>query len=164
MEFFPTQMSLLPFLALPPGLEVIAFSQQQGTLSVRLESTQPSSRCPLCGSPATRIHSRDPRKLADLPCTGQPLCFLLSVRKFFCEVSTCARKIFAERLPPFVAPWARVTSRLSQIVQVIGLATGGRLGVRVTNRLGIQTCRMTILASNHGAAYRASWTGIRAWN
>jgi hypothetical protein len=45
----------------------------------------------------------------------------------------------------FVEPWARVTQRLYQIVQVLGLATGGRLGVRVTDRLGIQTCRTTIL-------------------
>jgi len=44
-----------------------------------------------------------------------------------------------------VKPWARVTWRLYQIVQVIGLATGGRLGTRVTDRLGIQTSRLTIL-------------------
>lgn len=30
-------------------------------------------------------------------------------------------------------------------MQIIGLATGGRLGVRVTDRLGIQTSRQTIL-------------------
>jgi len=71
--------------------------------------------------------------------------FLLSVRKFFCDVPTCPRKIFTERLAPFVAPWARVTARLFQMVQTIGLATGGRLGVRVTDRMGIQTSRLTIL-------------------
>jgi transposase len=69
----------------------------------------------------------------------------LEVRKYFCDGTTCVRKIFAERLTPFVAPWARVTARLFQIVQIIGLATGGRLGVRVTDRLGIQTSRMTLL-------------------
>ena len=110
-----------------------------------LLSTQTSSCCPLCGSAATRIHSRYHRKLADLPSAGQPVRFLLSVRKFFCDVPTCPRKIFTERLAPFVAPKARVTQRLFQIVQVIGLATGGRLGVRVTDRLGIQTTRQTIL-------------------
>ena len=50
-----------------------------------------------------------------------------------------------ERLTPFVAPFARVTARLCHIVQIIGLATGGRLGVRVTDRLGIRTSRQTIL-------------------
>ena len=99
----------------------------------------------MCGAPATRIHSRYQRRPADLPSAGQPVRFLLSVRKFFCETPTCARKIFTERLLPFVAPCARVTARLFQIVQVIGLATGGRPGVRVTDRLGIQTTRQTIL-------------------
>jgi transposase len=38
-----------------------------------------------------------------------------------------------------------VTARLFQIVQILGLATGGRLGVRVTERLNIQTSKTTIL-------------------
>ena len=138
-------MSTISLLAFPSDLEVTAFSRQEGMLCVSLLSTQPTSRCPLCESPATRIHSRYQRKLADLPSVGQPVRFLLSVRKFFCDVLTCPRKIFAERLTPFVAPRARVTKRLFQIVQIIGLATGGRLGVRVTDRLGIQTSRVTIL-------------------
>src|SRR5438045_1466227 len=50
-----------------------------------------------------------------------------------------------EHITPFAQPWARVTQRLYRIVQVLGLATGGRLGVRVTDRLGIQTTRHTIL-------------------
>lgn len=138
-------MSINPLLALPSGFEITAYSHQEGRLCVSLLSTQTSSCCPLCGSAATRIHSRYHRKLADLPSAGQPVRFLLSVRKFFCDVPTCPRKIFTERLAPFVAPKARVTQRLFQIVQVIGLATGGRLGVRVTDRLGIQTTRQTIL-------------------
>lgn len=67
------------------------------------------------------------------------------VRKFFCEVPTCARKIFAERLTTLARPWARVTRLLFQTVQIIGLATGGQLGVRVMQRLGILASRSTIL-------------------
>lgn len=145
MECFLTQMFTIPLFALPSGLEITACSYQEGVLCVSLLSTQPTSRCPLCGSLATRIHSRYQRRLADLPSTGQPVRFLLAVRKFFCDVPSCPRKIFAERLVPFVAPWARLTARLFQLVQIIGLATGGRLGVRVTDRMGIQTSRFTIL-------------------
>ena len=68
------------------------------------------------------------------PSAGQPVRLLLTVHKFFRDVPTCARKIFVERLTSFVEPWARVTQRLYQIAQIIGLATGGRLGVRVTDR------------------------------
>ena len=114
-------------------------------LCVSLLSTRPCSQCPLCGSAATRIHSRDPRRLTDLPSTGQPVCFLLSVRKFFCDEPCCPRKIEASRLAPFVAPRARVIARLFQLVQIIGLATDGRLGARVTGRMGIQTSRLTML-------------------
>jgi transposase len=145
MECFPTQMSIVRLLALPAGLEMTAFSRQEGILCVSVLSTQSCSPCPVCGSAATRIHSRYQRRLADLPSAGQPVRFLLTVRKFFCDAPTCPRKIFAERLTPFVAPWARVTARLFQMVQIIGLATGGRLGVRVTDRMGIQTSRTTIL-------------------
>jgi transposase len=145
MELFPTQMSIIPLFALPSGLEMIACSRQEGMLCVSLLSRQPVSHCPVCGSAATRIHSRYQRRLTDLPSTGQPVRILLTVRKFFCDMPTCPRKIFTERLAPFVAPSARVTARLFQMVQIIGLATGGRLGVRVTDRMGIQTSRPTIL-------------------
>jgi len=138
-------MAILPLLALPAGLEMTAISCQEGTLYVALLSTQPASRCPVCGSAATRIHSRYQRRLTDLPSTGQPVHLLLTVRKFFCDMPTCPRKIFTERLASFVAPSARVTARLFQMVQIIGLATGGRLGVRVTDRMGIQTSRFTII-------------------
>lgn len=138
-------MPTIPFFALPTGLEITAFFQEKGTLCVSLLSTQFSSRCPLCGSFAIRIHSRYQRVLADLPSAGQPVRLLLSVRKFFCDVTTCARKIFVERLTPFVEPWARVTARLFHIVQVIGFATGGMLGARLAEQLEIHTSWMTIL-------------------
>lgn len=132
-------------LALPEGLEMTGIEIVDEVLTVTLVSTQISPCCPLCGTAARRVHSRYTRQIADLPCGGQQLRLLVQVRKCFCEVATCARKIFSERLTSFVDAFARVTRRLYQIVQVIGLATGGRLGVRVTDRLGIQTTRQTIL-------------------
>jgi hypothetical protein len=86
-----------------------------------------------------------PERLLICPAQGRKSRLLVQVRKFFCDVTTCERKIFVERISPFVEPWALVTTRLSQSVQVIGFATGGMLGARVTDRLGIQTCWMTIL-------------------
>jgi len=138
-------MEVQPALALPEGLEVTAIEIIAGGIIITAVTTQKTPCCPLCGTPAARVHSRYTRQVADLPCGGQRVRLLVLVRKCFCKVVTCRRKIFVERLTPFAAPWARVTARLFQIVQIIGLATGGRLGVRVTDRLSIQTSRMTIL-------------------
>src|SRR5712692_7327483 len=132
-------------LALPNGLAVTEIEMIDEVLTLTAVSLQMCPCCPLCGVCASRVHSHYTRKLTDLPCGGQRVCLLVCVRKLLCEVSTCARKIFAERLTPFAQPWARVTQRLYQIVQILGLATGGRLGIRVTDRLGIQTSRHTIL-------------------
>jgi transposase len=138
-------MEVKPALALPDGLELVACEKMDDVLTMTIVSTQESPTCPQCRAPATRVHSRYTRQVADLPCGGQHLRLFLHVRKFFCEGTTCTRKIFVERLTPFIEPSARVTLRLFQIVQILGLATGGRLGVRVTDRLSIQTSRTTIL-------------------
>ena len=132
-------------LSLPKGFEVTDIEATDGILTIRAVSTQNSVWCPLCSSPATRVHSSYTRTLADLPCTGQQVRLLLQVRKFFCQVATCARKIFVERIAPFIEPWARVTARLHQMVQMMGFATGGMLGARVTKQLGAPTCWMTII-------------------
>lgn len=138
-------MEVKPALALPGGLEVTEIEAIDGVLTITAVSTQQAPCCPLCGTRAAHVHSRYARQIADLPCGGQRVHLLVLVRKCFCKVTTCQRKIFAERLTPFVAPWARVTTRLFQIVQILGLATGGRLGIRVTERLSIQTSKTTIL-------------------
>jgi transposase len=132
-------------LALPEGLEVTALEMIDEVLPITANSIQVQPCCPLCSTQATREHSHYTRKLADLPCSGQQVRLRVLVRKYFCDVPNCARKIFVERLTPFVEPWGRVTRRLYQIVQIMGLATGGRLGVRVTDRLRIETTRQTIL-------------------
>jgi len=139
------KMEVKPALALPEGLEVTEIGVIDTVLSITAISKHSYPACPLCGTPARRVHSHYTRQVTDLPCGGQRVRLLLHVRKYFCDEITCARKIFVERLTPFVAPFARVTARLCHIVQIIGLATGGRLGVRVTDRLGIRTSRQTIL-------------------
>src|SRR5258708_22871680 len=138
-------MERQPALALPEGLEVTGIEVVDEVLTITMVSTQLQPCCPLCGKHAVRVHSRYTRQMTDLPCGGQRVRLLVLVRKCFCKVLTCARKIFAERITPFVAPWARVTARLFQIVQAIGFATGGMPGSRLAERLGIQTSWMTIL-------------------
>jgi transposase len=132
-------------LLLPLGLEISSIGVDATTLTVSVTSRRSTSTCPLCGTCATRIHSRYQRTVADVPCGGRQVRLLLTVRKFFCDTPTCARKIFTERLASFIEPWARMTTRLTQTLGDIGRATCGKLGARLAARLGMPTSWMTIL-------------------
>ena len=133
-------------------------------LTLTAVSVQMRACCPLCGVCASRVHSRYIRRLTDLPCGGQHVCLLVCVRKFFCQVSRCVLKIFAERLTPFVEPWARVTRRLYQIVQGLGLATGGRLGGPCHGSLGDTDVQDDDSPTHHGTSNTARRTRLGAWN
>jgi transposase len=91
------------------------------------------------------MHSHYHRTLSDVPCGGRSVRLSLTVRKFFCRNPLCERKVFTERLAQFAEPWARMTIRLCQSLQSIGLATCGEGGARLAARLGMQTSRKTIL-------------------
>jgi transposase len=103
------------------------------------------ARCPLCDQPSTQVHSRYHRSLADLPWNGIAVRLDLTTRRFFCRVADCPRRIFTERLPELVAPYARRTLRLTQVLEVIGLAIGGEAGARVLRRLATVTSPDTLL-------------------
>lgn len=67
------------------------------------------------------------------------------MRKFYCRNPDCSGKVFTERLPDLAEPWARMTTRLKEQITSIGLATSGKAGVRLGDRLGIETSRNTTL-------------------
>jgi len=119
----------------------------QITLLVR--STQTSVPCPLCATPARRIHSRYTRTLADLPWADYRVRLQLRVRKWFCRNRSCRRRIFTERLPAVAAPWARRTLRLAQRFVDLGMALGGKAGGRLSQRWGLAVSRNTLLRLLH---------------
>src|SRR5690349_710958 len=100
-------MDVAALLLLPSGLEIEQISVDTTVLTFSVTSRLPTSTCPLCGTSAPRIHSRYHRTVADVACGGRQVRLLLTARKFFCDTPECARKIFTERLAPFLEPWAR---------------------------------------------------------
>jgi transposase len=138
-------MKIGSILGLPEGLEVVSDAVTDQMITLTVVSTQQKPCCPLCGRSASRVHSHYRRQLTDMSCAGRHVRFILHVRKFFCDEKTCVRKIFTERLVPFIQPWARVTTRFFQAMEDIGLATGGMLGARLGDRLGMQASWMTLL-------------------
>lgn len=114
-------------------------------LLITAVATHPTSCCPLCSHISASIHSTYSRMLQDVPCGGRQVQLVLTMRKFFCRNPLCSRKVFTERVPQFVKPWARTTIRLVLALQSIGSATSGNAGKRLAERLSIQTSRQTIL-------------------
>jgi transposase len=95
-------------LDLPEELEVVDGEMTDKVITITAVSTQTAPRCPLCGTSATCQHSFYSRQLTDVPCAQKCVRLILRVRKFFCDVATCVRKIFTERLTPFIQRMPRV--------------------------------------------------------
>jgi transposase len=108
-------------------------------------STQTVACCPLCQAPTGRVHSRYERTLKDLPLAHFDLTIVLEVCKFFCLNETCPRRIFTERLPTIVAPWARRTRRYAEQLTAIALSLGGSAAVRLGQHLNAEASRNTFL-------------------
>src|SRR6266516_3055122 len=132
-------------LQLPEGMRLDQIQITENGLVLEVVATHPTSCCPLCSDPSSSIHCHYRRTLRDVPCAGRRVQLLLTVRKFSCRNPYCERKVFAERLPDLVEPWARTTIRFCQQIPSIGLATCGKGGKKLAARLGMQTSRNTIL-------------------
>jgi transposase len=102
-------------------------------------------RCPACSESHVSYHSCYVRRIRDLPWQGRPVELHLQTRRFRCRNQECARKIFAECLPAVAVRKARETTRLCEIVGLVGYALGGLPGERLLNRLGIKRSDDTVL-------------------
>ena len=113
-------------------------------ITLRVRSTQATAPCPLCTTSARRIHSHYARTLADLPWAHYRVRLQLRVRKWFCPNTSCKRRIFTERLPTIAAPWAWRTLRLAQRLVALGIALGGKAGVRLGHQWDLAVSRNTL--------------------
>ncbi|HEY8285467.1 MAG TPA: ISL3 family transposase [Chloroflexota bacterium] len=111
---------------------------------ITLTSIGPLARCPMCATPSSRIHSRYWRRAADLPWGMVTLHLLLSVRRFHCLARDCPRRLFTERLPHLLGPYARRTARAQEIARVVALAVGGEGGSRLIARLRMRLSAATL--------------------
>ena len=58
----------------------------------------------------------------------------------------CERRIFTERLPGVVAPRARITERLTMLLQAVAFALGGEAGARLAKRIGLTTSPAALIS------------------
>jgi transposase len=126
-------------------LEACDVDDATAQITLRECSTPAPVPCPLCTTPARRIHSHYERTLADLPWAAYRVRLQLRVRKWFCHHRSGRRRIFTERLPTVAAPWARRTLRLTQRLVALGVALGGTAGVRLGHAWDLAGSRNTLL-------------------
>lgn len=122
-------------------LEAIEQFEDHFLLAVHIEQVP---GCPECGQRSRSRHSSYVRRLQDLPWQGLTVQILLRVRRFRCRNRDCPRKVFTERVEG-IPSYLRQTSRLAEIVRVVGYAAGGLPGARLLARLSIRTSDDTVL-------------------
>src|SRR5215469_9882267 len=125
-------------------------------ITLTLRTTSSTASCPSCATASSRIQSRYTRTLRDLPSVGRPILLILHVRRFCCKRSTCAQKIFVERLSDLCRPHAQRTKRLQEALRQLGLSMGGKIGADVGSEHGIDGSRDTILRLVHQSEQLAS--------
>ena len=130
---------------LPENIVVEGVYPTKTHLTIQVACTLKSASCPLCQHISERIHGSYGRTVADVPCGGRRVTLTLTVRKFVCGTPECPRKIFTERLPDLVQSYARMTNRLSEVLQTLGFATCGQLGERLIPKLEIGASGPTLL-------------------
>lgn len=62
-----------------------------------------------------------------------------------CVAAACPRRIFAERLPTVVAPYARRTNRLTEVMTAFSFALGGKASSRLITHLNLHVSSSTML-------------------
>ena len=115
------------------------------TITAVASTISPEVRCPVCQHPSSKVQSRYVRTLADLPCSGQPVRWLVQVRRFWCLNAGCPRKIFSERLPTCAPAYARRTTRQAESLHELALTAGGKGGAYLAQRQGMPASRDTLL-------------------
>ena len=138
-------MDLASVLGFPPTLAVDTVERSAEGLTVFLHATTSCVFCPKCGTAGSRVHSRYTRTVADLTCVGQRLILKLLVRKWVCPLDSCPQRIFAEPFPGLVRRYARMTDRLINAFQSIGVTANGADGARLSFSLVMPTTAKTLI-------------------
>lgn len=115
------------------------------TVLVHLHAISSTAPCPQCGTPGSRIHSRYQRTIADVAFGRRHLLLKLLVRKWICREASCTQLIFAERFPGLVRRYARMTDRLVEALQSVGVTTNGADAARILSALGMPTTAKTVI-------------------
>ena len=129
----PATPTLLPD---PSCLHLAQLEATESSILAVVTTIATEALCPLCQQCSEKVHSRYVRLVADLPWMGWAVRLELHTRRFFCQNQQCSRQVRTPRLPNVVAPYARRTTRLTDLFTLIGFALAGEAGQRARCRNG----------------------------
>lgn len=121
----------------PPSLRREGMHIENKVITITMVAQQNTSLCPICTLPSSRVHSSYSRTLMDLPIIGHRLCLKLYCRKFFCDNTSCKRKIFTERFQELIFPYARRTNRLNKLIEKFAFTMTAMRGSKLLGSMGI---------------------------
>jgi len=99
----------------------------------------------MCQTVSQQVHGYYTRTVQDLAWSTYSVQLEIRLCRFVCINTTCSRCTFAERLGEQLPAYARRTTRCKTKLQAIGLALGGKAGVRLAQILGISVSADTLL-------------------
>ncbi|KEY59875.1 transposase [Serratia sp. DD3] len=132
--------SLKTLLQLPCGWQSSRQIISSDGLTLHLRATRKTAQCPECLQRSSSVHSCRRRRRQHLPCSGQTLWLIFTVRHWYCRNPSCSRKIFAESLAPFAGPQQQSSTLLQNMQHQLGLIAGGEAGRRAAVASGMQNC------------------------
>jgi transposase len=128
-----------------PGFEVAEVISTTEQLIICANSQSVQAECPACHEASQRIHSYYQRSPRDLPVSGQAVQLRLRVRRFRCLNTQCSKQTFAEPLPDLITPIVRRTNRLTALLGVYAIESGGEPGARLLKAGGTKVSPDTLL-------------------
>lgn len=128
-----------------PGVKVQGITLHNEENWVVSVEAKPVGICPDCGTRSRSRHGQRNRQLADLPIQGRSVTMRLRLIRWQCRYRKCKRRTFSDQLPSIAPPYAHRTSRMAEIVGLVGHSMGGRPAEALLHRLGMPISDNTIL-------------------
>ena len=105
---------------------------------------------PVCETPSARRHTWYRRTALDLPWRRFTVRLRVWARRFFCDESTCPRKVFAERFAGLLPRYGRRTEEATGLLLAFAQRAGGEAGARLACAAGLPTSPDTLWPAHVG--------------
>lgn len=129
--------------SLDPNLSVESYEVVGKDIFLHVRSKKVDAKCTYCNSLSSRIHSKYSRQFKDLPILDKGTKIVFTVRKFFCNNTTCRYKTFAEKLD-FISPKAKCTRRLEEYVIKLSQNTSSMSAKNILEKSSIYISKSSI--------------------